>query len=232
MHQEVWRERTWQQPIRESTVRHFQCQQRNHRVRFRQPLHQGETHFKCRACKCCCSTQTAFRIHPVCFLFHCYPDARKKYIQALKQVCLETMIRLPLLLNWNRSISSDRVIPLSPQIFDAMGTFVRKIGSEGDKEGQLKFPRGVTTDEDGKNLQRVQCNQQFCLLAANYISRYLMLPSAPSCFGYQESDKWGNKNYGVWFEVRGRTPTLLLTRSSSHPHTHPPHTHTHFTLEN
>ncbi len=39
---------------------------------------------------------------------------------------------------------------ISFQIFDAAGNYLRKIGSEGDRDGQLKFPRGVTTDQDGE----------------------------------------------------------------------------------
>ena len=35
------------------------------------------------------------------------------------------------------------------KVFDSSGNFLRKIGSEGSGDGQLKFPRGVCTDYDG-----------------------------------------------------------------------------------
>ena len=53
------------------------------------------------------------------------------------------------------------------QIYDGNGQFVRKIGSEGNGQGQFKFPRGLCVDQEGTVIVADRNNDRVSQLTLN-----------------------------------------------------------------
>ena len=107
-------------------------------------------------------------------------------------------------------------------MFDAGGNFLRKIGTEGDREGQLKFPRGVTTDEDGEWLDSVRLlmvfHYYYCHRRYHPDRRRIALPSmllstlSVSVNVYSDQDKLCRSRFASdWLRMKFRpTKTRLV----------------------